>query len=299
MATRFELVLNGDSPSLRAAGEEALAEISRIESMLSLYKSTSEVANLNTRAPEESVCVSAEMFALLEHAVSLSRETNGAFDITIAPLVRCWGFMRGQGSVPSDSDIDEARANVGYHLLELNRDERSVRFSRPGVMLDFGAFGKGYAVDRAIEILRDYEVASALLHGGTSTVLGIGRNEDQIPWRIAVTGAPPSEDVLWLVELCESSLSVSAVWGKSFASQGRTFGHILDARTGRPSERADLAAVTVASAADSDALSTALLVEGPNGLANLAATRPNARALVFAGGKIFKHNVDERATAPH
>jgi thiamine biosynthesis lipoprotein len=299
MATRFELVLNGDSPGLRAAGEEALAEISRIESMLSLYKSTSEVANLNTRAAEEPVRVSAEMFALLERAVALSRETNGAFDITIAPLVRCWGFMRGQGSVPSEGDIEEARANVGFRLLELNQEDRTVRFARPGVMLDFGAFGKGYAVDRAVEILRDYEITSALLHGGTSTVVGMGRNENGIPWRIAVTGAPPSEDVLWLVELCENSLSVSAVWGKSFASQGRTFGHILDARTGRPSERADLAAVNVPSAADSDALSTALLVEGPRGLANLSKTRPHARALVFAGGEIFKHNIDERATAPH
>ncbi|HEY6226565.1 MAG TPA: FAD:protein FMN transferase [Verrucomicrobiae bacterium] len=299
MATRFELVLNGDSPSLRAAGEEALAEISRIESMLSLYKPSSEVANINARSGEEPVRVSAEMFALLDRAVALSRETNGAFDITIAPLVRCWGFMRGQGSIPSDSDIDEALANVGSHLLVLNFPHRTVQFSRPGMMLDFGAFGKGYAVDRAIEILRDYEITSALLHGGTSTVLGIGRAENNVPWRIAVTGEPPSEEVLWLVDLSETSLSVSAVWGKSFASQGRTFGHILDARTGRPSERAELAAVNVPSAADSDALSTALLVEGVAGLSTLASHRPASRGLVFANGNISKHNIDERAAAPH
>jgi thiamine biosynthesis lipoprotein len=292
MATRFELVLNGDSPSLRAAGEEALAEISRIESMLTLYKPTSEVANINARAAAEPVRVSAEMFALLERAVALSRETNGAFDITIAPLVRCWGFMRGQGSIPSDSDIEEARANVGSHLLTLNAIDRTIEFSRLGMMLDFGAFGKGYAVDRAIEILRDYEISSALLHGGTSTVLGIGRAENNLPWRIAVTGAPPGEEVLWLVDLNETSLSVSAVWGKSFASQGQTFGHILDARTGRPSDRAELAAVNVPSAADSDALSTALLVEGPGSLANLSITRPTARALIFSNGKIFKHKID-------
>jgi thiamine biosynthesis lipoprotein len=163
------------------------------------------------------------------------------------------------------------------------------------MMLDFGAFGKGYAVDCAIEILRDYEITSALLHGGTSTVLGIGRAETNLPWRIAVTGAPPGEEVLWLVDLCETALSVSAVWGKSFASQGRTFGHILDARTGRPSQRAELAAINVPSAADSDALSTALLVEGPAGLSALASHRPDSRALVFAREKIFKHNIDEPA----
>ena len=299
MATRFELVLNGDAPGLRAAGEEALAEISRIESMLSLYKPASEVAHLNSRAGQESVRVSVEMLALLERAVELSRETNGAFDITIAPLVRCWGFMRGQGTIPSDVDIEEARANVGFNLLQLNSVEQTVRFLRPGVMLDFGAFGKGYAVDRAVGILREYEVTSALLHGGTSTVFWMGRSENNLPWRIAVTGAPPGEEVLWLVDLCENSLSVSAVWGKSFASQGRTFGHILDARTGRPSDRADLAAVNVASAADSDALSTALLVEGPHGLSAFAKTRPESRALVLANGSISTHNIDEHATAPH
>lgn len=299
MATRFELVLPGDSPGLRAAGEEALAEIARIESMLSLYKASSEVANLNARAATEPVRVSAEMFALLQRAVALSRETKGAFDITIAPLVRCWGFMRGQGAVPSDGDIEESRANVGCDLLELNVADRSVRFQKPGVMLDFGAFGKGYAVDRAIEILREGSVASALLHGGTSTVFAFGRAENDAPWKIAITSAPPEENVLQLVELDNDALSVSAVWGKSFASQGRSFGHILDARTGRPSERAELAAVNVPSAADSDALSTALLVEGADGLQKFARHHPNARALVFAGGKVFTHNFDEAAARPH
>lgn len=298
MATRFELALNGDSPALRAAGEEALAEISRIESMLSLYKPTSEIANLNARAAHEPVPVSPELFALLQRAVALSGETNGAFDITIAPLVRCWGFMRGQGSVPSDEQIDEARANVGFQLLELNSSDRTVHFSRSGVMLDFGAFGKGYAVDQAIEVLRESGVSSALLHGGTSTVLGIGRAENNTPWKVAVTGSPPAEEALAVVELAGDSLSVSAIWGKFFASQGRTFGHVLDPRTGRPCERAELAAVSVPSAADSDALSTALLVEGPDGLKNLAQARPQSRALVFASGKIFRHNIDEHATPP-
>jgi thiamine biosynthesis lipoprotein len=295
MATRFELVLNGDSPGLRAAGEEALAEVVRIESMLSLYKPTSEAAVINGRAAAQPVRVSTEMFALLQRAVALSRETKGAFDITIAPLVRCWGFMRGQGSVPTDEQIADARDNVGFDFLDLNESERTVRFLRPGMMLDFGAFGKGYAVDCAVELLREFGIESALLHGGTSTVVGIGHAENCASWKVAVTGAPPGDKVLWLVELQNNSLGVSAVWGKSFASQGQTFGHILDARTGQPSQRAELAAVNVPSAADSDALSTALLVEGPAGLKQLAQTRPEARALVLASEKIFRHNNDEPA----
>ncbi len=290
MATRFELVLGGSSAGLRAAGEEALEEIARVEGMLSLYRETSEVALVNRRAGAEAVRVSGELFALLERAAALSEETAGAFDITIAPLVRAWGFMGPGGARPSAEALAEARANVGWRGMELNGAARTVRFARPGMMLDFGAFGKGYAVDRAVELLREAGVESALLHGGTSTVYGLGAQEDGGSWKVAVEGAPSEKDgesvpVLAVVELRDEALSVSAVWGKSFASQGRTFGHILDARTGEPSHRAELAAVVVASAAESDALSTGLLVEGPGGLEGLLARRTAAKGLVFADGK--------------
>src|ERR1043165_4268416 len=106
MATRFELVLHGESqPALRAAGEEALEEIARLENQLSLYRPGSEIAQLNARAAHEAVQVSPELFALLEHARRLSAETDGAFDITIAPLVRCWGFMGGHGKMPSAEEV--------------------------------------------------------------------------------------------------------------------------------------------------------------------------------------------------
>src|SRR5439155_10277269 len=102
MATRFEIVLHGDNPiALRAAGEEALAEIDRLEAQLSLYRPTSEIAHVNARAAREPVRVSPTLFALLQHAQKLHAETQGAFDITIAPLVRCWGFTGGMGRMPS------------------------------------------------------------------------------------------------------------------------------------------------------------------------------------------------------
>ncbi len=295
MATRFELALPEDSPRLRAAGEEALNEISRVENLLSLYKPSSEVAGLNSRAGSEGVRVSAEMFSLLERAVELSRETEGAFDITIAPLVRCWGFMNAEGRRPDAAEIEEARAQVGSHLLVLDSAARRVRFGAPGMMLDFGAFGKGYALDRAVELLREAGVTSALLHGGTSSVHGLGAQADGTGWRIAIEGAPREDAVgppLAVVELRDESLSVSAVWGKSFASQGRTFGHILDGRTGYPSERAELAAIVLPSGADADALSAALLVDGPAGLPAIAENRPGARLLVLSGNQALTHHLD-------
>src|SRR5262245_57555186 len=149
MATRFELVLYGDDPvALRAAGEEALAEVERTEDQLSLYRNTSEIAHLNARASHEPVRVSPPLFQLLERASRLSAGTGGAFDITIGPLVRCWGFMGGTGQMPSPQAVEAARAKVGMNLVQLDATNYTVRFAREGVMLDLGAIGKGYAIER-------------------------------------------------------------------------------------------------------------------------------------------------------
>ena len=187
MATRFEIVLHGENPvSLRAAGEEALEEIERIEARLSLYRSTSEISHVNARAAREPVRVSPATFRLIEQAARLSAETGGAFDVTIGPLMRCWGFMGGSGQLPSPDAIAEARARVGMHLLELDSKEFTIRFAREGVMIDLGAIGKGYAVGMAGDILREAGVTSALVHGGTSSIYALGHPPDAAEWKVAI-----------------------------------------------------------------------------------------------------------------
>src|SRR5688572_12507360 len=116
MATRFEIVLFGEDPSaLRAAADEALNEVERLEAQLSLYRLSSEIANINARAAREPVRVEPSLFHLLQHAKQLSEETEGAFDITIAPLMQAWGLMGGKGKVPTRAELAEARAKVGMH----------------------------------------------------------------------------------------------------------------------------------------------------------------------------------------
>jgi thiamine biosynthesis lipoprotein len=298
MATRFELVLHGEDPvHLRAAGEEALGEIERLESQLSLFRPESEIAHLNARAAREPIQVSPEVFGLLEHAQRLHAESGGAFDITIAPLVRCWGFMGSSGRRPSAEELAQAREKVGMNLVELNGEERTVRFSREGVMLDLGAIGKGYAVERAIEVLRDAAVTSALLHGGTSTVYGLGRPPEGDQWLVAIEGpktghsghpgealskAPEAGSALAMVPLKDEALSVSAVWGKSFQEDGKEYGHVLDPRTGQPVADSLLAAVVLPSATETDALSTALLTRGAEGHETIANLRTGMKTLLVA-----------------
>ena len=286
MATRFEIVLHGPNPSaLRAAGEEALDEIDRVEAQLSLYRPGSEVARLNAGAHERPIRVTPGLFRLLEHARELTRETGGAFDLTIAPLVRCGGFIGGTGSMPVSGAIEEARAKVGMHHVELDAAQLTVRFMRPGVMLDFGAIGKGYAVDRAVELLREAGVTSALIHGGTSTAYALDGLPDGGRWKIAVT-SPGRDDAkpLAVVELENESLSVSAVWGRSFRAGEKTYGHIIDPRTGVPAASALLSAVVLPHATETDALSTALLT-APELMGELAVRCSALRCLVASGSE--------------
>jgi thiamine biosynthesis lipoprotein len=300
MATRFEIVLHGDNPtSLRAAGEEALDEIERLEAQLSVFRPSSEIAHLNARASREPVRVTPPLFTLLEWARRLHEESRGAFDITIAPLVRCWGFMGGQGRHPTEEEVNEARKCVGMQLVELNPGGLTVRFLREGVMLDLGAIGKGYAIEQASELLRQAGVTSALLHGGTSTVYALGHPPGLAAWNIAIarpgsgvapiagsdeleTSAPAAAgSAAAVVSLRDEALSVSAVWGKFFESAGQTYGHVIDPRNGRPASRAILAAVILPTATETDALSTALLTLGLEGHDAIANLRAEIRTLVI------------------
>src|SRR5439155_13713401 len=134
----------------------------------------------------EPVRVEPSLFRLLQHAQRLSRETEGAFDITVAPLMRCWGFMRGTGRLPDQADVARAREKVGMQWVSLDEEHFTVSFAREGVMLDLGSIGKGYALERAAERLRDTGVASGILHGGTCTVYAFGTSPDSNAWKVPV-----------------------------------------------------------------------------------------------------------------
>ena len=296
MATRFEILLHGENVSaLRAAGEAALDDVARLENQLSLYRPASEIAQLNARAACKAVRVTPELFAMLQQAQMLSAETDGAFDITVGPLVRCWGFTNDRGRLPAPEAIAAAREQVGMHHVLLDPTDSTVRFARAGVMLDLGAIGKGYAVGRAAEILRDAGVTSALIHGGTSTTYALGHPPDAPHWLLALENPPPASAIrdfptLPAIQLRDEALSVSAVWGRSFNAGGKTFGHVLDPRTGQPTEAALLAAVVLPSATETDALSTALLTRGTAVQEPLTSLRPEARTIVVlptaSGGQL-------------
>lgn len=275
MATRFELVLapepGGREDRVRAIGEEALAEIARLETRLSAYRPDSDISWCNAHAGQRAVTVEPTLFALLQRCLALSAAAGGAFDITIGPLMRAWKFVGDSGAVPTADAVADARGRVGYRHVRLDAEASSIRFARLGMGLDLGAAGKGYAIDEAIGVLRAHGCTSALLHGGTSSVHAIGRPPDGDAWKIAWSPPGGPERVF---ELRDSALSVSAAHGKAFCQDGRQYGHVIDPCTGWPGGAATSAVVTGPGSLECDALSTALLVLGADWLPTLRARFP-------------------------
>jgi thiamine biosynthesis lipoprotein len=283
MATEFELLVYGDRETyLQSVTEAVFQEVSRLEAQLSFYNPDSDISDLNRRAAHRPVVVEPRLFHLLSKAKALSEATGGAFDPTVAPLMRCWGFVGASGSMPTAEAIAEARKVVGMHHVHLDSGAYTVEFDAEGVQIDLGAIGKGYGVECAVELLREFEIEAALLHGGTSTVYALGHPPDTDAWTIAVQrpfDTTPGHHLARFA-LRDESLSVSAPHGKWFASEGRRYGHVIDPRTGYPAGSALLAALVTASATDGDALSTALLTLGPEGLPLIGSLLSDARALV-------------------
>lgn len=269
MATRFEVFLCGPRPeSLRAAAEEALDEIERVEGWLSPYRADSELVRLHREGVGRPLRVDPRLFRFLQLARDLTTRTGGTFDPTVGPLLRAWGFVGGDPIAPDPAAIAAAREIVGWHNLQLDAAEGTVGLLRPGVEIHPGALGKGYALDRALGILREAGVENALVHGGTSTVCGIGNGPDGDGWPVLLPKPPSWSKAAWpdgrapTIRLRNTTLSVSAIWGRNPDGAPDQAGHVLDPRTGTPVEGRTLAAVELPSAAESDAWSTALLVGG-------------------------------------
>lgn len=257
MGTRFELVLEDQGgANARAAGEAALEEVARAESDLSRFRSDSFLRHLERAAARGAAAVPADLFRLLEVCREVHQASGGAFDVTVAPWMEAFDAEASEGGGARQDQV------VGMSHLVLDPAGRTVRFLDPRIRLDFGAIGKGWALERAALVLREAGVANALLHGGTSSVLGLGSPPGGRGWGVAVRDPRDAERCLARVELRDAALSVSAPHGKVRRGSGE--GHVLDPRSGRSAAGHALAAVVSRCAALADAWSTALLVSGPS-----------------------------------
>lgn len=273
MACQFEVQFpDGRCENGTEYALEALDLVGTLEEQMSFFRPTSQISRINFLAADEPVEVEPALFELLRLAKTVYEETGGAYDITSAPLWEAWGFARRAGQVPSDAQLAEARSLVGGNLIELDAAQHTIRFCKPGVRINLGSIGKGYALDACGERLRELGMADFLLHGGQSSVLTSGLRmpceesggvSGPQSWEVGIRHPQQPGRRLGIVRLRDRAMGTSGGQFQSFRHRGRRYGHILDPRSGLPAEGVLSATVVASTAALADALSTAFFVMGP------------------------------------
>jgi thiamine biosynthesis lipoprotein len=283
MGTVFTIDLNTTDEA--TADEDmnlAFDEIDRLEALLSNYRPSSELSRISREAGSAPIVTDPETFRFLERSLYWSRASNGAFDITVGPLLRAWGFFFHQGRIPSQAELDAVRNKIGWQHIALDAQTRTVSFTSHQTMeLDPGSIGKGFAVDSVVKILRNQGVTSAFISAGGSTLYAIGAVPGSAGWPVDVPDPRHPGKTATTILLKDTSLSTGACTEKFFIKDGHRYCHIFDPRTMRPVEGMFQTTVINPSATDSDALSTVVFVLDPAASRRLLASIPGTQALLF------------------
>jgi thiamine biosynthesis lipoprotein len=276
MGSVFEIVTyRTNSKQASHVIDHAFQEIDRLEQVMSIYKPASELSRLNSTAHLQSQTVSPDLYRVIQESLHYSELTEGEFDVTVGPLAERWKAVGRGEQAPSPAEEKRLRSAVGYRQVELI-PPNGIRFHSSRLAIDLGAIGKGYAVDRAAVVLRGCGIESALINSGGSTFYAMGCPPGQSGWLVHL--CDPSAHFGPHVLLNENSVSTSQQTPPSLLGMP-SFGHIIDAVAGEPSESATAVSVVAESATASDALSTALLLMGPAKGRDLVKRLPNVAAV--------------------
>jgi len=278
------ILVTADSAADAPRAAVAQAELARLDSLMSNWTTTSEVARINRTAGHEPVVVQPEVATVVDSSLQLWRETDGAFDITVEPLVRAWGFLGGPRRVPSEAEARAAWAKVGAQRVHYRRATRTLRFDSDSVRIDLGGIAKGYAVDAAARALERAGVTDALVDL-TGNMFAIGHPAGADHWRIGIRD--PRDRVPYFARIAlrpGEGISTSGKYEQFVAQDGKTYGHIMDPRTGRPAE--GLISVTVISRSGylCDEWDTPLFVLGPRAARQKAKQRTDFAVVLVEPG---------------
>jgi thiamine biosynthesis lipoprotein len=242
--------------------ESAFEEVRRIDRLLSNYRPSSEWSNVNRNAANGPVRVSEELFQLLARCMVYSRQSEGAFDITVGPLMKLWGFYRGSGRVPHRAEIRTVISRIGYKNMVLDASGQTVQFALEGIEMDPGGIGKGYAVDRMAEVLRESGIRNAFVSGSASSMFAMGAPPGETGWRVKIRDPRGGSRTVEEVILRDESMSTSGTYEKFFRARGKLYSHIMDPRTGYPATGMLAVSVVAPRAIDSEAWTKPLFVNG-------------------------------------
>jgi thiamine biosynthesis lipoprotein len=279
------MVVTADSAAMAPAAQVAQRSLARVDSLMSNWTTVSEVARINRVAGREKTPVHPEVASVLDASLRLWRQSDGAFDITVEPLIRLWGFLGGPKRVPADSEIAAVMPRVGAGRVRFDRASATVRFDRDDMRIDLGGIAKGYGVEVAAESLRAHGVTDAMVDL-SGNMHALGRAPGAEGWRVGIRDPRDRMRYFARLTLRDESISTSGQYQQFIAADGKTYGHIMDPRTGHPVQGLISVTVVAASALETDAWDTPLFVLGLKDAKRKAKAHPEfAAVLVVPGAK--------------
>ena len=262
MGTQFEITVVAPNEDIGYINiDEAVSEIKRIEKMISSWDEDSETSLVNKNAGIQPVKVSEELYNLIDRALKISKITDGAFDISYASIDKVWHFDGSMNRMPTSDEIRKSVAKIGYENIVLNPKERTVFLSKPGMKIGFGAIGKGYAADRAKELLVSKQVKAGIINA-SGDLTTWGTKADGGSWMVGISNPLDKTKVFSWLPVVESSVATSGNYEKYVVFQGKKYSHIIDPRTGYPTSGVNSVSIFAKKVELCDALATAVFVMG-------------------------------------
>jgi thiamine biosynthesis lipoprotein len=272
----------------------ALEEIHKVDNHMSDYKNDSEISRVNSQAYEKAVKLSESTYEVLQRSIEFSKMTDGAFDVTIGPLVSLFRKAKESKVAPTEQQIAQAKSKVGFEKLKLDNENRTVRFSEKGMLLDLGGIAKGYAIDKAIEAARRCGAIGAMIDiGGDVRCFGLppkGRDH----WLIGLQDPNSAIEGMeggglrLVLKATNEAIATSGDYQQFVIIEGKRYSHIMDRRTGKSAESLSSVTIITDDATDADALATSVSVMGgEKGLA-LIEKLPNTEAILISPGPKYE-----------
>jgi len=278
MGTRFEIqVVTDDTAAGREAIEAAYDEIDRVEQLLSEWRETSEISEVNRQAGRAAVVVGPDLFTVVERSMGISEITHGAFDVTFAGCGSIWSIRERR--IPTDREIERCLVHVDYRRMELDPVGSTIFLPTEPMRIGIAGIGKGYGVDRAAEVLEAHGVDDYIVDGGGDIRLA-GSNVDR-PWIVGIADPRREGQLHATLEPGRGAIVTSGDYQRYFETDGVRYHHILDPTTGRPARGSVAVTVVASTATDADALATGLFVLGPERAIEAVEQLPEVEALIF------------------
>ncbi len=273
MATTFEvIVVHEDEKYARQAAAAAFEEVNRLEAELSRFIENSDISRINNLPSNQPLLLGLDAFKCLQLSCRIYTETNGAFDVTIGPLLSCWRSGDGSPRTPSQEKLNLARRRTDTNLLQLDEEEHTVELLAGPVQIDLGGIGKGYAVDKVAELLREWSIDTALISGGYSSVLALDAPPGTKGWPLTLSHPANRKEILVR----------SHLQGRALGSSGLRKGqHIIDPRGMTPVKGKLAAWSSALNAATADALSTAFMVMSPDDIELYCSNHQDIMAVIM------------------